>query len=85
MKSNSDQLAADRSPATPQLIERHYTVAEVASLLQLSRDFVRRTFENEPGVLVFGADKSNRHKRRYRTLRIPQHVLERVLRRRSQV
>jgi hypothetical protein len=85
MKSNSDKLASDQSPATARIIERHYTVAEVATSLRLSRDFVRRTFENEPGVVVFGADKSNRRKRRYRTLRIPEHVLERVLRKRSQV
>ena len=85
MKPNSDQLASAQHPATSGFIERHYTVAEVASLWRLSEDFVRRIFENEPGVLIFGKEKSSRNKRRYRTLRIPEQVLERVRRRLSQV
>jgi hypothetical protein len=58
-------------------IERHYAVAEIAELWNLSPDKVRELFENEPGVLVLG-ERSPRHKRRYVTLRIPQKVLERV-------
>ncbi len=58
-------------------IERHYAVAEIAELWNLSPDKVRDLFENEPGVLVLG-ERSPRHKRRYVTLRIPQKVLERV-------
>ena len=63
-------------------IERHYAVAEIAELWNLSSDKVRELFENEPGVLVIG-ERSPRHKRRYVTLRIPQKVLERVHRRLS--
>lgn len=58
-------------------VERHYAVDEVAEMWHLSPDKVRDLFENEPGVLVIG-DPSARHKRRYRTLRIPQTVLNRV-------
>ena len=58
-------------------IERHYAVAEIAEMWNLSGDKVRELFENEPGVLVIG-ERSPRHKRRYVTLRIPQKVLERV-------
>ena len=58
-------------------IERHYAVAEIAEIWNLSADKVRELFENEPGVLVIG-ERSPRHKRRYVTLRIPQKVLERV-------
>jgi hypothetical protein len=58
-------------------VERHYAVDEVAEMWHLSPDKVRDLFENEPGVLVIG-DPSPRHKRRYRTLRIPQTVLNRV-------
>ena len=58
-------------------IERHYAVAEIAEIWNLSADKVRELFENEPGVLVIG-ERSPRHKRRYVTLRIPQSVLERV-------
>jgi hypothetical protein len=63
-------------------IERHYAVAEIAEMWNLSGDKVRELFENEPGVLVIG-ERSPRHKRRYVTLRIPQTVLERVHRRLS--
>ncbi len=57
--------------------ERHYAVAEIAELWNLSPDKVRELFQNEPGVLVIG-ERSPRRKRRYVTLRIPQSVLERV-------
>ena len=58
--------------------ERHFSVAEVAHLWNLSKDAVRRIFQNEPGVLVLGDSNPRRRKRRYTTLRIPQSVLERV-------
>lgn len=57
--------------------ERHYAVAEIAEMWNLSPDKVRELFENEPGVLVLG-ERSPRYKRRYVTLRIPRSVLERV-------
>jgi hypothetical protein len=57
--------------------ERHYSVAEIAEMWNLSTDKVRELFENEPGVLVIG-ERSPRHKRRYVTLRVPQTVLEMV-------
>jgi hypothetical protein len=63
------------APATS--TERHYSVAEVAVLWNLSQDTVRRLFLNEPGVLILG-DLNPRRSRRYVTLRIPEHVLERV-------
>jgi hypothetical protein len=58
-------------------VERYYAVVEVAEMWHLSPDKVRDLFEHEPGVLVIG-DPLPRHKRRYRTLRIPQTVLQRV-------
>jgi hypothetical protein len=85
MKQNSDQLADDQGRTTSRPIERYYSVGEIAELWQLSPDFVRRIFEMEPGVMIFEAAEPRRHKRRYRTLRIPEHVLERVLRRLSRV
>jgi len=57
--------------------ERHYAVVEIAALWNLSTDKVRELFEREPGVLVIG-DRNPRGKRRYRTLRIPKTVVERV-------
>jgi len=60
--------------------ERHYTVEEIAEAWKLSRDKVRRLFENEPDVLVL-ENRSSFSKRRYRTLRIPEPVAARVYRR----
>lgn len=56
-----------------------YSVAEVARLLGLSRQKVTSLFEDEPGVLVFESKQPG--KRIYRSIRIPRHVYERVLRR----
>jgi len=56
-----------------------YTVSEVAALTGLSRQTVARLFENEPGVLIVSRPETMR-KRRYRTIRIPRSVYERVLR-----
>jgi transcriptional regulator GlxA family with amidase domain len=57
------------------LAERHYTVSELAEQWNLSRDTIRRMFENEPGVLVFTRPRVN--KRVYRTLRVPESVARR--------
>ena len=80
------QLAArsEPGPAEPpeRFAERHYTVAEVATMWQLSMDLTRRLFINEPGVLVIG-DEASPGTRRYRTLRIPESVVKRVHRKLS--
>ena len=60
--------------------EPHYTVAQIGEIWNLSRDVVRKIFENEPGVFVIG-NNGSRSKRGYHTLRIPQSVAERVHRR----
>lgn len=70
---------------TPPYAERHFSVDEVAALWSLSDDSVRKMFEDEPGVLIIECQSSRTHKRRYKTLRIPEHVLERVHRRLSKV
>jgi hypothetical protein len=57
--------------------ERHYTVAEIAALWNLSADAVRDIFRREDGVLAIGTARA-RGKRQYLTLRIPASVLERV-------
>ena len=71
------------SPPDAAPVERHYTVADVAAIWSLSDDMVRRIFEREPGVLVLGGSGSGT--RRYRTLRIPASVVQRVHRRLSNV
>lgn len=59
--------------------EKLRTVAEVAEMLGVSTDTVRRLFADEPGVIDFGRHQAMRDKRRYRLLRIPQSVLDRVV------
>ena len=75
---------AETGSEKPQFAERHYTVAEIAAMWNLSDDLVRREFENEPGVLAIERNRT-KGKRRHLTLRIPEHVVERVYRRRQRV
>ncbi len=57
-----------------------YNVTEVAALTGFSRGTVIRMFERERGVLILGRPESM-HKRRYRSIRIPRAVYERVINR----
>jgi hypothetical protein len=70
----SDQRVNDKA------IERHYSAEEIGKLWGLSPRTVRRMFEHEPGIIVFGNNGSMK-KRRYLTMRIPETVLVRVHRR----
>ena len=58
--------------------KQYLTIAEVAVMLEVSRDTVRRMFAEEPGVINVGPQR-RRTGRLYRVLRIPRSVLERVL------
>jgi hypothetical protein len=78
----SAQSASGSAPLS--FAERHYAVAEIAALWNLSSDAVRKLFQDEPGVLVLGGQGAA-HKRRYTTLRIPESVLQRVHRRMTKV
>jgi hypothetical protein len=62
-------------------IEKHYSPTELAAVWGLSADTVRRMFENEPDVLIYGDEKSTDRKRRYRTMKIPESVAVRIHRR----
>ena len=59
--------------------ERHFTIAELAHLWQFSTEFVRQLVQSEPGVTEWVRQQPG--KRRYRVLRVPQSVAERVYRR----
>ena len=86
LEEKQDWMRERYSPATSAFsasMERHYSIAEVAAIWNLSPDAVRKIFEKEPGVLVLGGHSSSAH--RYRTMRIPTSVLERVHRRMSNV
>jgi transcriptional regulator GlxA family with amidase domain len=57
-----------------------YTVADIAALMGFSTRAVTRMFERERGVMIL--ERPERlHKCRYRSLRIPRVVFERVIRR----
>ena len=61
------------------LNERHYSVQQLADSWNMSSDFVRRLFCNEPGVTEWVQQRRGR--RRYRVIRIPESVAVRVYRR----
>ncbi len=58
-------------------VERHFAPREVAELWRFDVETVRRLFQNEPGVVVLQS-AAKKGKRAYKTLRIPQSVLDRV-------
>lgn len=62
-------------------LEPHFTPAEVAEAWGVSADTIRRMFMDEPGVLVIEPAPARFSRRKYRTLRIPASVAERVHRR----
>lgn len=61
-------------------MERHYTIAEIATLWHLNYKTVRRFFGSEPGVLIFGPGE-RRFKRSHVSMRVPETVMLRVHRR----
>ena len=65
-------------------LEPHYSPDDLGKIWGLSADTIRRLFEREPGVLVIEHLKAKK-KRRYRTLRIPVSVAERVHRRMTRI
>ena len=56
--------------------ERQYTVGDLAEMWKFSTEFVRRLAEHEPGVTEWVTQAPGR--RRYRVLRIPESVVERL-------
>jgi hypothetical protein len=55
-----------------------YTVADIAELTGLSAGTVTRMFEHERGVIILERPE-RMHKRKYRSIRIPRVVYERVI------
>lgn len=71
-------MASEQPPITEPFSERHYTVGELAAMWNLSGEFVRQIVQHEPGVTEWVRQHPGR--RRYRVLRVPQSVAERVYR-----
>jgi len=59
-------------------LQRFYSPEQVAELWALSSHTIRRIFENEPDVLVIEKPHVYGKRRRHRTLRIPESVVQRV-------
>lgn len=78
----NSQSFVSKSGSNVPTFERHYTIAELAGLWNLSADSVRRLFKNEAGVLSIST-RQRRGKRSYLTLRIPASVAERIYRKLS--
>ena len=57
--------------------KRHYSVNELSALWNLSKQTIRRLFQDEPDVVRIG-ERGVHHKRAYVTLRIPESVVRRV-------
>jgi methylphosphotriester-DNA--protein-cysteine methyltransferase len=74
----SKQEAMRQQAQSIQHVNREYTVNEAAQIMGVSRWTATRVFENEPGVRIYGNDKSTRNRRRRRMLRIPEYVVRRV-------
>src|SRR5687767_7149338 len=72
-------MATEQQDVIEPFAERHYTVNELASMWKLSGEFVRQLVQQEPGVTEWVRQQPGR--RRYRVLRVPQSVAERVYRR----
>ena len=64
-------------------VERPLTVSEVSAMTGLSARVIAKLFENERGVLIYERPNPRRKRAGYRTIRIPRHVYERVMRRLS--
>ena len=72
-------MAGEQREVIEPFAERHYTIKELASIWRLSAEFVRQIVQHEPGVTEWVRQQPGR--RRYRVLRVPQSVAERVYRR----
>jgi len=59
--------------------EPFLTVPEIAKILRVDRHTVCRLFADEPGVVVIGNRETRRGQRKYRMLRVPTAVLNRVV------
>lgn len=59
------------------MLERHHTITELSKAWALSYDTVQSMFEYEPGVMIIDRPET-KHKRGYRTMRVPEHVVARV-------
>lgn len=65
----------------PTAIEKHYTINELAEMLKMSFERTRLLVKDEPGVLRFTSQGTTRRPGRRTMYRIPESVIQRILRR----
>ena len=85
-RMKAKNLGLDIGTSDPKWTERHYTVKELAETWGLSKDTITRMFENESGVFDASRNPHGRkdgRKRRHRKLMVPESVVIRVYRSRS--
>ncbi len=59
--------------------EDYLTVNYISKEVRIDRHVTTKLFENEEGVLVIGSGETKKGRRKYRQLRIPRAVYNRVL------
>jgi hypothetical protein len=72
-------MAIEQTEAVEPFAEKHYTISELAEMWRLSSEFVRQLVQHESGVTEWVRQQPGR--RRYRVLRVPKSVAERLYRR----
>jgi hypothetical protein len=63
------------------MIEKHFTINELSELLNMSFERTRQLVKNEPGVLRFAPARKSSKPGRRTMYRIPESVVQRILRR----
>jgi hypothetical protein len=77
------ESAVESRPSGP-AFERHYSVNEISAMWNLAYNTIKAMFKNEPGVFAIGSEET-RYGRQRITLRIPESVMLRVHKKRTQV
>jgi hypothetical protein len=63
------------------MMEKHYTINELSEQLHMSFERARQLVKDEPGVLRFLPESMNGKQRSRSMYRIPESVVQRILRR----
>jgi hypothetical protein len=61
------------------LTETLYTIPEIADQLKIDRKKTAELFDSEPGVIIIGNKTTTKGLRKYRTIRVPASVFNRVV------
>jgi hypothetical protein len=79
--NETDKRIANTRHGGDAMIEKHYTIAELAEVLNISLERTRQLVMDEPGVLKFSPEHEGGRPTRRTMYRIPDSVVQRILRR----